>query len=270
MIISEKEAQHFKHAIAVPGFGLAMQEKLKMSRVLVIGAGGLGSPVIQYLGASGVGIIGIADYGVINDEDMPRQPIYHVQDVKKHKAKMAGSRLYGVNPFARPFPLLLQAKPQTMAFLLDGFDIVVDCTQHLPSHLLINDACIIHDKPLVVGEVHNWLAWYGGFNMPMPDGTRSASYRCAQDLTDDYRNYDAGALGVTHGATGMRIATDVIKYLIEVPIGLTNKLYGIDYLHNTNTVHELTADREAMEAVKTNGLLTAEDYGLDIVPDVED
>ncbi|RAJ74015.1 molybdopterin/thiamine biosynthesis adenylyltransferase [Chitinophaga dinghuensis] len=270
MILSEKELQHFKNPIAVPGFGVAMQEKLKLSRVLVIGAGGLGSPVIQYLGASGVGIIGIVDYGVINTEDMHRQPIFHVQDVKKHKAKMAASRLYGVNPFARPFPFLLQAKPETMAYLLEGFDIVIDCTQHHGSHLLINDACILHNKPLVIGEVHNWLAWYGGFNMPMLDGTVSASYRCALDITDDYRNFDAGALGITHGTTGMHIATDVIKYLIDVPIGLTNKLYGIDYLHNSTTVHDLTANKALIETTRTNGLLSAEDYGLEIVPDVED
>ncbi|MFB6455237.1 ThiF family adenylyltransferase [Chitinophaga sp. Hz27] len=270
MILTEKETQHFKTPIAVPGFGLSMQEKLKMSRVLVIGAGGLGSPIIQYLGASGIGIIGIADYGTINTEDMHRQPIYHMQDIKKHKAKMAASRMYGFNPYARPFPLLLQAKPEAMGFLLDGFDIVVDCTQHLPSHLLINDACIAFNKPFVVGEVHNWLAWYGGFNMPMLDGSVSASYRCAMDITDDYRNYDAGALGFTHGATGMHMVTDIIKYLIEVPMGLTNKIYGMDYLHNTTKVHELTANKELIETVRTNGILSADDYGLEIVPDVED
>ncbi|WP_143304849.1 HesA/MoeB/ThiF family protein [Chitinophaga vietnamensis] len=270
MILSEKETQHFKNPIAVPGMGVAVQEKLKLSRVLVVGAGGLGSPVVQYLSASGVGIIGIADYGVIQDEDMHRQPIYLMQDIRKHKAKMAASRLWAVNPFTKHYPILLQAKPDNIAMLLEGFDLVVDCSQHLPTHLVINDACVVHNKPFVIGEVHNWLAWFGGFNMPQADGTNSASYRCAMPITEEYRNFDAGAIGVTHGATGMHMACEVLKYLMDVPGGLAGKLYGMDFLHNNTQVHELQPDAAVLENTRAQGILTAEAYGLEIVPDVED
>ncbi len=270
MTLSEKELQHFKYPIAVPGIGIDMQDKLKNARVLVVGAGGLGSPVLQYLSASGVGVIGIADYGVINDEDMHRQPVYQMQDIRKHKAKMAASRLWAVNPYTKHYPMLVQAKPENIALLLPGFDLVIDCTQHQPTHLLLNDACVKHDLPLVIGEVHNWQAWYGGFNILLPDGSRSATYRCALPLTEEYRNFDAGALGATHGATGMHIVLEVIKYLMDVPGGLAGKLYGIDYLHNLSTVHDLTVNAEVLENTRTAGILTAEEYGLEIVPDVED
>ncbi|RBL92722.1 HesA/MoeB/ThiF family protein [Chitinophaga flava] len=270
MTLSEKELQHFKHPIAVPGIGVGMQEKLNGARVLVVGAGGLGCPVLQYLSASGVGVIGIADYGVINDEDMHRQPIYQMQDIRKHKAKMAASRLWAVNPFTKHYPMLVQAKPANIELLLPGFDLVIDCSQHLPTHLLINDACVKHNLPFVTGEVHNWMAWYGGFNMPLPDGTRSATYRCAIPITEEYQNFDAGALGATHGVTGMQIVVEVLKYLMDVPGGLAGKLYGKDYLHNLTTVHDLTVNAGVLEKTVMDGILTAEDYGLDIVPDVED
>lgn len=270
MILSEKEIQHFRYPIAVPGIGVAMQEKLKMARVLVVGAGGLGSPVLQYLSASGVGVLGIADYGVVQDEDLHRQPVFQIQDIRKHKAKMAASRLWAVNPYTKHYPLLLQAKPDNIAQLLQGFDLVVDCTQHMSAHLLLNDACLLHDKPYVMGEVHNWMAWWGGFNMLLPDGSRSASFRCALSLTETYRNFDAGALGITHGATGLHIATEVIKYLIDVPGGLAGKLYGMDYLHSQLQVNELQPDAVVLAETRANGMLTAEDYGLEIVPDIED
>lgn len=270
MILSEKEIQHFKNPIAVPGMGITMQEKLKEARVLVVGAGGLGSPVIQYLSASGVGVIGIADYGVINDEDMHRQPIYQMQDIRKHKAKMAASRLWAVNPYTKHYPILMQVKPETINMMLVGFDLVIDCTQHLPTHLVINDACLVHNKPYITGEVHNWMAWFAGFNMPMPDDTTSASYRCALPLTEEYRNFDAGALGATHGALGTQIVCEVVKYLIGVPLGIAGKFYGIDYLHNQTQVHDLQPDTALIESIRAAGVLSAEEYGLEIVPDVED
>lgn len=270
MILSEKEIQHFKNPIAVPGLGITMQEKLKEARVLVVGAGGLGSPVIQYLSASGVGVIGIADYGVINDEDMHRQPIYQMQDIRKHKAKMAASRLWAVNPYTKHYPILMQVKPESINMMLVGFDLVIDCSQHLPTHLVINDACQVHNKPYITGEVHNWMAWFAGFNMPLADGATSATYRCALPLTEEYRNFDAGALGATHGALGTQIVCEVIKYLIGVPLGIAGKFYGIDYLHNQTQVTDLQPDTAAIESVRAAGVLTAEEYGLEIVPDVED
>ncbi|MCW3463213.1 HesA/MoeB/ThiF family protein [Chitinophaga nivalis] len=270
MILSEKEALHFQHPIAVPGMGVSAQEKLKEARILVVGAGGLGSPVMQYLSASGIGVIGIADYGVINDEDMHRQPVYQMQDVRKHKAKMAASRLWAVNPYTKHYPILVQVKPETIGMMLVGFDLVIDCSQHTPTHLVLNDACIVHNKPFITGEVHNWQAWWGGFNMPLADGTTSASYRCALPLTETYRNFDAGAIGATHGATGMQIVCETLKYLLGVTGDIAGKLYGVDYLHNQRQVHDLVPDAEVLAATRAHGILTADDYGLEIVPDVED
>jgi adenylyltransferase/sulfurtransferase len=270
MALTDKELQHFRFPIAVPGMGVAMQEKLKQSRVLVIGAGGLGSPVIQYLSASGIGVIGIADYDVIRDEDMPRQPIYQMQDLRKHKAKMASSRLWASNPFTKHYPLLVQIKPENVVQLVTEMDLVIDCSQHLPTHLVVNDACLLHNKPFVIGEVHNWIAWWAGFNIAHPEGAASASYRCSMALTEEFRNFDTGAMGVTHGATGLLMVNEILKYLVAVPDGLLNKCYSMDYLHNKFVAHHLTPNPALIDETKANGLLTAEEYGLEIVPDVED
>ncbi|HEU4553439.1 MAG TPA: HesA/MoeB/ThiF family protein [Chitinophaga sp.] len=270
MALTEKELQRFSQPIAVPGMGVAMQEKLKASRILVIGAGGLGCPVIQYLSASGVGVIGIADYGVITEEDMHRQPVFQMQDLRKHKAKMASSRLWASNPFTKHYPLLVQVKPENVEQLITEMDLVIDCSQHLPTHLVVNDACVLHKKPFVMGEVHNWVAWWAGYNMPQLDGALSASYRCSAELTETYRNFDTGAMSATHGATGLLMVNEILKYLVAVPDGLVNKLYSMDYLHNKLQVHTLAPDAAVIAQTKAAGILTAEAYGLEIVPDVED
>ncbi|AWO00881.1 hypothetical protein DLD77_03800 [Chitinophaga alhagiae] len=268
-MLSEKELERYKHPIAVPGMGIGLQETLKTSRVLVIGAGGLGGPVIQYLSAAGTGVIGIADYGVILEEDLHRQPLFNMQDLRKHKAKMAASRLFSFNPWNKHYPILLQVKPDNVEQVISGFDLVIDCSQHRATHLVVSDACLLHNKPFMTGEVHNWMAWWGGFNMPLDSGARSGSYRCSEMQIDEFRNFDAGAMGATHGASALLMVNEVIKYLAGVP-GLAGKLHTFDYLHQKFEVSELAADAAGIAAVKARGLLTAEEYGLEIVPDVED
>jgi adenylyltransferase/sulfurtransferase len=270
MALSEKELHHFKHAIAVPGMGVAMQEKLKETRILVVGAGGLGCPVIQYLSGSGVGVIGIADYGVIQDEDMHRQPIFQVQDLRKHKAKMAASRLWASNPFTKHYPLLLQVKPQNIFQLLEGMDFVIDCSQDRATHLVINDACMAQGKPFIIGEVHNWVSWWAGYNIAPASGDAAASYRCSLDLTEEYRNFDAGIIGVTHGATGMMMVNEMLKFIAGVPDGLANKLYSMNFLHNAYQSHTIYSNATVIADTLGRGVLTAEEYGMEIVPDVED
>lgn len=269
-MLSEKELLRYKHPIAVPGMGAALQEKLKASRVLVIGAGGLGSPIIQYLSAAGVGVIGIADYGVVLEEDLHRLLIFNMQDIRKHKAKMAASRLFALNPWNKHFPFLIQIRPDNALQVFSSFDLIVDCTQHRATHFVVSDACLVLDKPFVIGEVHNWLAWWGGFNMPqMEMAGRIASYRCNDFKLDDYRNFDAGAMGATHGATALLMVNEIIKYLAGVP-GLAGKLQSFNYLHQQFDISDLDADPAGIAAVKARGLLTADEYGLEVVPDVED
>ncbi|RAJ10829.1 adenylyltransferase/sulfurtransferase [Chitinophaga skermanii] len=269
MALTEKEIFRYKHPIAVPGMGIDMQEALKAARILIVGAGGLGSPILQYLSGAGVGVLGIADYGVILEEDLHRMPLYQMQDVRKHKAKMASSRLWALNPYAKHYPFLIQIKPGNVAQVIEGFDLIVDCSQHVPTHLVINDACVLQDKPFVIAEVHNWMAWFGGFNMPVLNNERSASYRCNTHVIDEYRNFDAGSLGPTHGATALQLATEIMKYIAGVP-ALAGKLYTCNFLHHQYGTVDLVPNVEIITEVKTVGILTAEIYGMEIVPDVED
>lgn len=249
--------------------GLSVQERLKSARILIIGAGGLGSPLIQYLSAAGVGVIGIADYGVILEEDMHRQPLFNMQDLRKHKAKMAASRLFALNPWNKHYPFLIQIRPDNAQQVFSGFDLIVDCSQHFATHFVVNDACLLLDKPFVTGEVHNWIAWWAGFNMPVENGGRTASYRCALPVVDEFRNFDAGAMGATHGATALMMLSGIMQYFADIP-ELAGRLHTFDYLHYQTAVTVLTADTEGIAAVKAQGLLTADDYGLTVVPDVED
>ncbi|ATL45934.1 hypothetical protein COR50_01470 [Chitinophaga caeni] len=269
MALTEKEILRYKHPMGVPGMGIDMQEGLKAARILVVGAGGLGSPILQYLSASGVGVLGIADFGVVMEEDLHRMPLYQMQDIRKHKAKMAASRLWGLNPFTKHYPFLLQVHPGNVGDLIENFDLVLDCSQDAATHLVINDACIIKDKPFIIAEVHNWMSWFGGFNLPLKDNERTASYRCNQELIDEYRNFDAGALGTTHGATAILLANEILKWIAGVST-FAGKLFTYDFLHNTQQIIELSPDMARLEAVRVVGILTAEAYGMELVPEIDD
>lgn len=268
MALNEKELLRFKYSIAVPGVGLSMQEKIKNTRILVIGCGGLGATVLQHLSAAGVGVIGIADYGVLNEEDLARTPLFQIQDIRKHKAKMASSRMWAFNPFTKHYPFLIQVKPENVLAVIREFDLVIDCSQHQPTHLVVNDGCMAGDKPFVIAEVHNWVAWWGGFNIPQANGSKSASYRCMRNQIDEYRNFDAGALSVTHGAAALQVVNSVLRHLLEVP-GL-DKLHHFDFLHQQYHITDTTPDAAIIAETQEKGLLTAEEYGMEIVPDVED
>jgi sulfur-carrier protein adenylyltransferase/sulfurtransferase len=268
MALTEKELLRFKHSIAVPGVGIDMQDKIKNSRILVIGCGGLGAAVLQYLSAAGVGVIGIADYGVLLEEDLARTPLFQIQDIRKHKAKMASSRMWAFNPFAKHYPLLIQVKPENVLTVIREFDIIIDCSQHQPTHLVVNDACITTGKPFVIGEVHNWVAWWGGFNFPLAGTGTSASYRCVRQKTEAFRNYDAGALAFVHGAAATQLVNGVIQHLLDVPG--TGRLFSFDFLHQQFNIENITPDAAVIEDTLANGLLTADEYGMVIEPDVED
>ena len=105
--------------------------------------------------------------------------------------------------------------------------------------------------------------------MAPASGAPAASYRCNEFLLDDFRNFDAGAMGATHGATALLMVNEIIKYLAGVP-GLAGKLHTFNYLHHRFEVSDLDADPAGIAEVKSRGLLTAEEYGLEVVPDVED
>src|SRR6187402_3649535 len=135
-------ARYNRHMI-IPEFGLAGQQKLKAARVLVVGSGGLGSPVLLYLAAAGVGTIGIVDFDVVDDSNLQRQVLFGVDEVGKPKVEAARRRLESLNPYINLKIYNTQLTSKNALELIKDYDVVVDGTDNFPTRYLVNDACVL-------------------------------------------------------------------------------------------------------------------------------
>jgi molybdopterin/thiamine biosynthesis adenylyltransferase len=236
-ILSSREIRRYTKQIMIPEIGIHGQEKLKQASVLVIGAGGLGCPVLQYLTAAGVGKIGIAEFDMVDETNLQRQVLYGSDDVGKLKSIIAKKRLEQLNSFAEIEILNLRFDATNALSVVKEFDVVVGATDNIESRYIINDSCIILDKPMVHGAIYKYEGEVSVFNFK-----NGATYRCYYPQTEskNYKNpppSDVGLFGVLPGIIGSYMANEVIKVITETGEVLSNKVLYINTLTNTfNTI----------------------------------
>jgi sulfur-carrier protein adenylyltransferase/sulfurtransferase len=205
------------------------QEKLKAARVLVVGAGGLGCPVLQYLTAAGVGTIGIADFDVVSESNLQRQILYGTADVGQPKAEVARQRLSQLNPFVSFQVHRERLTAQNVREILAAYDLVVDGTDNFPTRYLLNDACVLTDKPLVSGAIFKFEGQVSVFNYQ-----GGPTYRClfpTPPSPGEVPNCSqVGVMGVLPGIIGSLQANEVIKIITQTGEVLTGKLLLLDTL----------------------------------------
>src|SRR5690349_2405073 len=175
--LTPEELQRYSRHLVLQDFGMENQVKLRDARVLVVGAGGLGCPVLLYLSAAGVGSIGIIDSDKLEVSNLQRQVLYTMADIGKNKAEAAVERLSLLNPLIR---LKAYSTRLTSANALDIFqwyDIIVDGTDNFPTRYLINDACVLTDKPFVYASILQYEGQAAVFNYRGRGGEPSANYR---------------------------------------------------------------------------------------------
>lgn len=233
---------------------MAGQLKLKHARVLVVGAGGLGSPVLLYLTAAGVGTIGIADHDTIDISNLQRQVLFITASAGESKALAAEKRLQQLNPLVsfRVHPVKLTS--QNALDLLKDYDVVVDGTDNFATRYLLNDACVLLDKPLVYGSILKFEGHLAVFNYLRSDGSRSANYR---DLFPEppapgsvQNCEDAGVIGVLPGIIGTMQANEVIKIVTGTGEPLAGKLLIFDSNSMEQTLITMP-DRNSRIGIKT-------------------
>ncbi|HXU28200.1 MAG TPA: HesA/MoeB/ThiF family protein, partial [Bacteroidia bacterium] len=151
--MTNEELKRYARHIILSEIGLEGQQKLKQARVLVIGAGGLGCPVLQYLTAAGVGTIGIVDFDKVDDSNLQRQVLYSTEDVGKPKAQIAKEKLGKQNPFINLMAHVTQLTSVNALEIISLYDIVVDGSDNFATRYLVNDACVILNKILVFGSI---------------------------------------------------------------------------------------------------------------------
>lgn len=234
---TKEELDRYARHIILPGVGGAGQTRLKNSSVLVVGAGGLGSPVLMYLAAAGVGRIGIVEMDKVDPSNLQRQILYATDEVGQPKAEAAKNHLEELNPHVQVdiFPIKIDSSNALQT--LEIFDLVLDCTDNFPTRYLLNDACVLLGKPLVYGAIHQFEGQVSVFNALHSEGTRGPCYRCLFPEPPKPGTVpscsEAGVFGVLPGVIGSLMATEALKILLELGQPLSGKLLVYDGLNNT-------------------------------------
>jgi adenylyltransferase/sulfurtransferase len=226
---SGEQLERYKRHLLLDGVGPEGQAKLLEARVLLVGAGGLGSPAALYLAAAGVGTLGIVDFDAVDASNLQRQVLYTTADVGRPKVEVAAERLNALNPDVqvRQYPEKLEAANAER--VLREYDVVLDGTDTFPSRYLTNDVCVWLGKPLVYGSVMRFEGQVSVF-----DAKRGPCYRCLfpepppPEMAPDCAT--AGVLGVLPGVIGLLQATEVLKLLLGSGESLIGRLLVYDAL----------------------------------------
>ncbi len=258
MLTPDEQTRYQKH-LNLPEWGLSGQLAVKNARVLVVGAGGLGCPVLLYLAAAGVGHLGVVDPDVVDLSNLQRQVLYTTNDVGQPKANAAVAHLRRLNPTLQ-FDTHAQALDTGNArALVDAYDLVVDCTDNFQVRYLINDWCVLLEKPFVYGAIHRFEGQVAVFNAPLPNGQRGPTYRCVFPESPAQMEIpncaETGVLGVLPGLIGTLQATEVLKLLTGIGEPLTTRLYMTDLLTYTSRTVGIRRRPDADELAR-QGLLT--------------
>jgi sulfur-carrier protein adenylyltransferase/sulfurtransferase len=227
--LTNDEILRYSRHLIMPEVGMEGQQKLKAARVLCIGAGGLGSPLTLYLGAAGVGTLGIVDFDVVDYTNLQRQIIHTTADVGRKKLDSAAEKLKAINPFLNIRKFETKLSSENALELFRDFDIIADGTDNFPTRYLVNDACVLTGKPNVYGSIFRFegqtsvFATAGGpcyrclYSEPPPPGLVPS---CAE----------GGVLGILPGLVGVIQATEVIKLILGKGDPLIGRLLLVDAL----------------------------------------
>ncbi len=229
IVLTQAEYERYSRHLILPGVGLEGQKKLKAAKVLCVGTGGLGSPVLLYLAAAGIGRLGIIDFDTVDVSNLQRQIIHTVERVGQSKAQSAKERLAQLNPHCQVDLYETQLNASNALDIIAQYDVVVDGTDNFPTRYLVNDACTLLNKPFIYGSI----LWFEGqvsvfnyqggptyrdlFPEPPPPG---AVPSCAE----------GGVLGVLCGVIGSLQATETIKVILNLGDTLSGRLLLYDAL----------------------------------------
>ena len=255
MTLSSEEAQRYSRHLLLNEVGESGQVRLKEARVAIVGAGGLGSPVLMYLAAAGVGTIGIFDYDTVDRSNLQRQVLYGESDIDRKKVDAASARLRDLNPNVQVVTHIDGLNSENALELLSLYDIVVDGTDNFPTRYLLNDACVILGKPLVYGSIYRFEGQVSVFNhkggptyrdlFPSPPAPNSVP-SCAE----------AGVLGVLPAVVGSIQANEVIKLILDVGKTLSGRLLlynALDMTFDELTLKRVSERAEITELIDYHG-----------------
>ena len=260
-MLSAQENARYTKQIILPEIGVTGQEKLKAAKVLVIGAGGLGCPILQYLAAAGVGTIGVADGDTIQISNLQRQVLYTQDEIGQSKALTAINKLKALNPHVAFLLHQTFIDEENALRILKDYDLIVDGSDNFATRYLVNDACVILNKTLVFGAIYKFEGHISVFNY-----RNGPTYRCIfpeQPGADESPNCaDIGVIATLPGIIGSMQANEAIKIITGIGEVLSGKLLVIDTL----TMHTHTFNFKLNEANKNISHLNPTEEACETAP----
>lgn len=246
-LLSKEELERYSRHLILPQFGKQAQLKLKNSKVLVLGCGGLGAPVISYLAAAGVGKLGLVDFDVVEASNLQRQTLFTHQDVGKKKVEVAFEKVTAQNPFIQVAAYdTMFTKDNALAIAKD-YDMIVDGTDNFQTRYLANDTAVLSNIPLVYASISQFDGQVSVFNALEKDGERGPNYRDLfpspppQDKVPNCA--EGGVLGVLPAVIGSIQAQEAIKVLTGIGESLSGKLFLYNGLSLVNQILKISKNK---------------------------
>ena len=231
-ILTPKELRRYDRHVILKEIGIKGQESLKKAKVLVVGAGALGAPVLQYLSAAGVGTIGIADKDIVEESNLQRQILFSDNNIGKLKTVVAKEKLQNQNSNTEVIIYNIYVNKRIAERIISKYDIIVDCTDNIETRYLLSDTCVALSKPLVYGAVYKFEGQVSVFNYK-----GGPSYRSLFPEIENRKTIDAssvGIFGVLPSIIGSFQASEVIKIITGTGKVLSGEVYYFDALNMKN------------------------------------
>jgi molybdopterin/thiamine biosynthesis adenylyltransferase/rhodanese-related sulfurtransferase len=265
------ENERYSRQITLKGFGENGQNKLSVAKVLIAGVGGLGCPALLYLAASGVGCIGIVDDDFVSLNNLHRQVLFSTEDVGKPKVQVAEKKIKESNPEVKIISYQEKLTNENALEIISKYDIVLDGTDNFPSKYLINDACVLLDKPLIYGSVSKFEGQLSIFNVADKKNVK-CNYRDLFPQPPDEKILNCseeGVLGVLTGIIGTMQANEAIKLLTGIGDPLINSLLIFNSQNNQSYTLEITENKEAYHLPSNENEFKQTNYDWLCKPDIK-
>jgi molybdopterin/thiamine biosynthesis adenylyltransferase/rhodanese-related sulfurtransferase len=257
--LTVEEVRRYSRHLIIPDVAMSGQKRLKNSRVLAIGAGGLGSPVLMYLAAAGVGTLGVIDFDVVDESNLQRQIIHGQRDIGRSKAESARDSIHEINPLVNVVLHEVRLENENVFEIFSQYDLIVDGTDNFATRYLVNDACVLMNKPYIWGSIYRFdgqasVFWSENgpcyrclYPEPPPPGMVPS---CAE----------GGVLGVLCASIGSIQATEAIKLLTGIGDSLVGRLMIYDALEMTYRTVKIRKDPECPICGKNPTITELIDY----------
>ena len=230
--LNKKIIERFSRQIVLKDIGILGQKKILSSKVLIVGAGGLGSPVAEFLSRAGVGSIGVVDDDKVSLSNLHRQSLYNTSDIGKFKVKIAKDKIKKINPNTKVTIYKIRLNNNNFKKIINDYDYIVDGSDNFTTKLLLNDYCLKFKKILVTGAISKFDGHIFTFNFK---DKRVPCLRCffqESNISDDLLNCESeGILGTVAGIIGTIQANEVLKKILNIGTGLDGYIFILDLLH---------------------------------------